>query len=63
MNYKDQKKAVRKIIQDLGLKNQAELADTFGVSQQVVKHWSAGNVLLPKWALKFVECLKKNMKS
>jgi len=60
MNYKDQKKAVRKIIQELGLKNQAELADALGVSPQVVKHWSAGNVLLPKWVLKFVECLKNN---
>lgn len=63
MHYKEQKKTIKKFIKELNLKTQAELANTLGVSPQIVKHWSAGNVLLPSWVSKFVECLKKNIKS
>jgi len=59
MSYKDQKKIIKQACRELGLKNQAELAEALGVTAQTVRHWSAGNTKIPAWFFKFIECLRK----
>jgi len=60
VSHKEQKKIINQIIDELGLKKQADLAELLGVTVQTVKHWSASNTKIPTWFFKFVECLKKN---
>ena len=60
MDRKKQKLYIKKTMNDLGLKTQAELAELIGVSTQTIRQWSAGNVFIPSWFFKFIDCIKES---
>ena len=60
IDRKKQKLFIKKSIKELGLKTQSDLAELVGVSTQTIRQWSAGNVFIPSWFFKFIDCIKES---